>query len=143
MSDIVKRIREVFDDTPEIVDMCDESYEGQEIASHLQGLYETALEAADEIERLENQLSHIIEYNNPQIEQANSYFKSLEEELDRCNKIIDEYEEEDNKLYAENQRLRAALRYYASDAAWTCAQVEGADGDYGKIARAALEGEKK
>jgi regulator of replication initiation timing len=52
MSDIVKRIREVFDDTPEIVDMCDESYEGQEIASHLQGLYEAALEAADEIERL-------------------------------------------------------------------------------------------
>jgi hypothetical protein len=52
MSDIVERIREVFGDTPEIVDMCDESYEGQEIASHLQGLYEAALEAADEIETL-------------------------------------------------------------------------------------------
>jgi DNA repair exonuclease SbcCD ATPase subunit len=124
MSDIVKRIREVFDDTPEIVDMCDESYEGQEIAEHLQGLYEAALEAANKIERLENQLSHIIEHNNPQIEQANSYFKSLEEELDRCNKIIDEYEEEDNKLYAENQRLRAALR--GIDAA-TISHVDGRD----------------
>jgi DNA repair exonuclease SbcCD ATPase subunit len=111
MSDIVKRIREVFDDTPEIVDMCDESYEGQEIASHLQGLYDAALEAADEIERLENQLSHIIEYNNPQIEQANSYFKSLEEELDRCNKIIDEYEEEDNKLRKALRRILQKCPY--------------------------------
>ena len=58
--------------------------------------------AADEIERLKNQISHIIEHNNPQIEQANSYFKLLEEELARCNKIIDDYEEE-------HSRLRAAL----------------------------------
>jgi hypothetical protein len=42
----------------------------------------------------------------------------------------------------EIERLRAALRYYASDVAWTCAQVEGANGDYGRIARAALAGEK-
>ena len=55
-------------------------------------------EAADEIERLKNQISHIIEHNNPQIENANSYFKSLEEELARCNKIIDDYEEEHSKL---------------------------------------------
>ena len=46
---------------------------------------------------------------------------------------------ENAKLRDEIERLRAALRYYASDAAWTCAQVEGADGDYGRIARAALE----
>ena len=52
MSDIVERIREVFSDTPEIIDMCDESYEGQEIASHIQGLYDAALEAANEIGRL-------------------------------------------------------------------------------------------
>ena len=56
--------------------------------------------ALDEIERLKNQISHIIEQNNPQIENANSYFKSLEEELARCNKIIDEYEEEHIKLRA-------------------------------------------
>jgi hypothetical protein len=40
------------------------------------------------------------------------------------------------------EALEEALRYYASDAAWTCAQVEGANGDYGRIARAALAGEK-
>jgi hypothetical protein len=62
MSDIVERIREVFDDTPEIVDMCDESYEGQEIASHLQGLYEAALEAANEIEQLREKMKNIIEW---------------------------------------------------------------------------------
>ena len=61
MSDIVERIREVFDDTPEIVDMCDESYEGQEIASHIQGLYEAALEAADQIERLRAALVKIMQ----------------------------------------------------------------------------------
>jgi len=49
----------------------------------------------------------------------------------------------EQSMKAEIERLRAALRHYASDAAWTCAQVEGADGDYGKIARAALAGEKK
>jgi hypothetical protein len=42
----------------------------------------------------------------------------------------------------EIERLRMALRYYASDAAWAYAQCEGPDGDYGKRARAALEGEK-
>lgn len=40
------------------------------------------------------------------------------------------------------EKLEAALRYYASDAAWTIAQVEGAYGDYGQIARAALAGGK-
>ena len=62
--------------------------------------------AADEIERLKNQIFHIIEHNNPQIKNANSYFKLLEEELARCNKIIDDYEEE-------HSRLRAALEKIA------------------------------
>ena len=77
-------------------------------------------EAADKIERLKNQISHIIEHNNPQIEQANSYFKLLEEELARCNKIIDDYEEEHSRLREENAelreenaRLRAALERIA------------------------------
>jgi hypothetical protein len=43
-----------------------------------------------------------------------------------------------DSLKDEIERLRAALRYYASDAAWTYAQCEGPDGDYGKRARAAL-----
>ena len=92
-------------------------------------------EAADEIERLKNQIFHIIEHNNPQIEQANSYFKLLEEELARCNKIIDDYEEE-------HSRLRAALR-----------EIEDCDPDprlsrqscveqLQSMARAALEGVK-
>ena len=47
-----------------------------------------------------------------------------------------------NSTKDEIERLRTALRYYASDAAWTIAQVEGAYGDYGQIARVALEEEK-
>ena len=91
-------------------------------------------EAADEIERLKNQISHIIEHNNPQIEQANNYFKLLEEELARCNKIIDDYEEE-------HSRLQAALRKIADGPL-------DADKSYASLlhelrseARAALEGE--
>lgn len=34
--------------------------------------------------------------------------------------------------------LLEALRYYASPEAWTVNQVEGADGDYGAKARAAI-----
>ena len=59
-NDIVERIREVFSDTPEIIDMCDESYEGQEIASHIQGLYDAALEAASRIEQLEAALRGVL-----------------------------------------------------------------------------------
>ena len=70
--------------------------------------------AADEIERLKNQLSHIIEHNNPQIEQANSYFKLLEEELARCNKIIDGYEEEHSKLRAALHEWDALIRHQYS-----------------------------
>ena len=66
-------------------------------------------EAADKIERLKNQISHIIEHNNPQIEQANSYFKLLEEELARCNKIIDDYEEEHSKLRERRDDWSAAM----------------------------------
>jgi len=52
MSDVVKKIRNVFDDTEEIASWCDDTYEGRETYAHLLGLYETALEAASEIERL-------------------------------------------------------------------------------------------
>jgi hypothetical protein len=43
-------------------------------------------------------------------------------------------------LRAENSRLIKALEWYASDEAWTVYQTEGPDGDYGQLARAALEG---
>jgi len=69
-------------------------------------------EAADRIEQLKNQISHIIKHNNPQIENANSYFKLLEEEIARCNKIIDGYEEEHkqtNSAYTERNRLVALI----------------------------------
>ena len=35
-------------------------------------------------------------------------------------------------------QLVEALEWYASDEAWTCQQVEGPDGDYGRRAKAAL-----
>jgi DNA repair exonuclease SbcCD ATPase subunit len=72
------------------------------------------VEAADKIEQLENQISHIIEHNNPQIEHANSYFKSLEEELARCNKIIDGYEEEHSKLRAALHEWDALIEHQYS-----------------------------
>jgi hypothetical protein len=47
------------------------------------------------------------------------------------------------RLRAEVARKDAALKWYASAEAWTVAQVEGPDGDYGDRARAALTQEKK
>ncbi len=42
------------------------------------------------------------------------------------------------RLAAENEKLRAALEWYASSEAWTMNQLEG-DGDYGRRARTALQ----
>ena len=96
-------------------------------------------EAADEIERLENQISHIIEYNNPQIENANSYFKLLEEELARCHKIIDDYEEEHSKLRAALREAREdiLLRHNARGS-----EFEGTDEEAVSFIDVALAGEK-
>lgn len=55
---VVEIIREVFDDTEEIASWCDETYNGRETQIHLLGLYAHALEACDEIERLQLQLTH-------------------------------------------------------------------------------------
>jgi len=52
MSDVVERIRYVFDDTDEVASWCDNTYYGRETYTHLHGLYEAALAAADEIEQL-------------------------------------------------------------------------------------------
>jgi hypothetical protein len=43
---------------------------------------------------------------------------------------------------AEVKRLRDALQWYASPEAWTAAQIEGPDGDYGERAVSALKGNK-
>ena len=45
---------------------------------------------------------------------------------------------EDARLIAAAPDLLGALQYYASSEAWTVNQVEGADGDYGAKARAAI-----
>lgn len=91
MSDIVERIREVFSDTPEIIDMCDESYEGQEIASHIQGLYDAALEAANEIEQLRakecdsNTLAEEIVHLYGDIDQLREKMKNI---IEWCDKLL-------------------------------------------------------
>ena len=60
MSVNVMRIREVFADNDEIASWIDQSsYEGAETYTHLVGLYETALAAADEIESLTEALERI------------------------------------------------------------------------------------
>jgi hypothetical protein len=61
MSDVVKKIRNVFDDTEKIASWCDDTYEGRETYTHLLGLYETALEAASEIELLRAALTELVE----------------------------------------------------------------------------------
>ena len=43
------------------------------------------------------------------------------------------------RLQAREKVLADALKYYASEEAWTIKQAEGPDGDYGIRARAALE----
>jgi predicted nuclease with TOPRIM domain len=54
--DIVESIRTVYDDTEELASWCDtDTYEGAEIRTHLIGLYEAALEACNEIERLKRE----------------------------------------------------------------------------------------
>jgi DNA repair exonuclease SbcCD ATPase subunit len=120
MSNVVKRIREVFSDTPEIVDMCDESYEGQEIASHLQGLYEAALEAADEIERLREEIQEL---------KRDSTIFIIERGEAICKNA---------DLQEELERLRAALKHYSCD----CTDAACCPPFCGHIARTTLAGEK-
>jgi hypothetical protein len=50
--DIVEHIRIAFDDTKEVASWCDDSYWGEEMRTHLLGLYRAALDACKEIERL-------------------------------------------------------------------------------------------
>jgi len=54
-------------------------------------------------------------------------------------KFLKELTRDLSNRIAQVERMRKALEWYASDEAWTVSQVEGADGDYGKRARAALE----
>ena len=72
MSVNVKRIREVFEDNDEVASWCDTStYVGAETYTHLVGLYETALAAADEID--------LLRAENERLREA---LKECEEELD-------------------------------------------------------------
>jgi len=58
--DLVKRLRHVFDDTYEVTKWIDDStYEGAELFTHVVGMFETMLAAADRIEKLEAALAHI------------------------------------------------------------------------------------
>lgn len=60
MADIVKFIRDNFEDSDEIISWHDDgSYRGGETVSHLVGLMEAALLATDEIERLRTELERI------------------------------------------------------------------------------------
>jgi hypothetical protein len=53
--DLVKRLRHVFDDTYEVTKWIDDStYEGAELFTHVVGMFETMLAAADRIEKLES-----------------------------------------------------------------------------------------
>jgi hypothetical protein len=53
--DLVKRLRDVFADTPEILSWIDAStYEGAEIRTHVAGMFEAMLLAANRIEHLES-----------------------------------------------------------------------------------------
>ena len=59
--DLVKRLRHVFADTPEILSWIDTStYTGAETREHVAGMFETMLSAADRIEKLEEALKEIL-----------------------------------------------------------------------------------
>ena len=61
--DLVKRLRDVFADTPEILSWIDTStYEGAEIRTHVAGMFEAMLLADDYIERLEASLVRTFEH---------------------------------------------------------------------------------
>lgn len=64
-SDIVTRIRTVFEDTPEVLSTLDvETYAGAEAHTHMLGMWETMNDAADRIERLEKALRWIAGVKN-------------------------------------------------------------------------------
>jgi hypothetical protein len=55
--DLVTRIRNVFEDTPQIMTWFDEeTYVGAEVRAHISGMWDTLKEAADRIEHLEREL---------------------------------------------------------------------------------------
>jgi hypothetical protein len=55
--DLVTRIRNFFEDTPQIMTWFDEeTYVGAETRAHISGMWETLKEAADRIEHLEREL---------------------------------------------------------------------------------------
>ena len=55
--DLVTRIRNVFEDTPQIMTWFDEeTYVGAETRAHISGMWETLKEAANHIEHLEREL---------------------------------------------------------------------------------------
>jgi hypothetical protein len=59
-NDLVTRIRNVFEDTPQIMTWFDEeTYVGAETRAHISGMWETLKEAADRIELLEAALRTI------------------------------------------------------------------------------------
>jgi hypothetical protein len=56
--DLVTRIRNVFEDTPQIMTWFDEeTYVGAEVRAHISGMWETLKEAADRIEELEKKIA--------------------------------------------------------------------------------------
>lgn len=62
--DLVTRIRNVFEDTPQIMTWFDEeTYVGAETRVHISGMWETLKEAADRIEKLEAALEKIAQHD--------------------------------------------------------------------------------
>ena len=56
--DILKRLRIVFEDTPQILSTLDvNTYSGAEAHTHISGMWETLKEAANHIEHLERELA--------------------------------------------------------------------------------------
>ena len=83
--DLVTRIRNVFEDTPQIMTWFDEeTYVGAEVRAHISGMWETLKEAANHIEHLERELGeerHSREVASAKAWEFSDRIKELENKL--------------------------------------------------------------
>jgi hypothetical protein len=83
--DLVARMRNVFEDTPQIMTWFDEeTYVGAEVRAHISGMWETLKEAANHIEHLERELGeerHSREVASAKAWEFSDRIKELENKL--------------------------------------------------------------
>jgi predicted nuclease with TOPRIM domain len=121
--DLVTRMRNVFEDTPQIMTWFDEeTYVGAEVRSHISGMWETLKEAADRIEHLERELGE--ERHSREIAAAKGWeFSDRIKELENKLQLAIEMRLT-QKLYFKERTPDLLINSKMSEAAFDRAMVE-------------------